>query len=44
MGFREPFVKIFPFSNAQEKTLREIHAEAKKIGTFITGKEVKMKE
>jgi len=42
--FEEPSVKIFLFRNAQEKTLREIHAEVKRIRAFISGKEVKTKE
>jgi len=42
--FEEPLVKIFLFNTVETKTLKEIHAKAKSIGVFISGKEVKLKE
>jgi hypothetical protein len=40
----EPFVKIFLFNNVNEKIMNEIHSKAKKIGEFISGNKIKIKE
>jgi len=42
--FEETFIKIFLFSKIETKTLKEIQAKAKRIGRFISGNEVKIKE
>lgn len=40
----EPMIKLFLFDEVEERVLSKIYSEAKKIGKFITDKEVKIKE
>jgi len=42
--FHEPFVKIFLFNDVQKALLKEIHVKARRIGMFISGKAVYVKE
>lgn len=42
--FEEPFVKIFLFEDVEASTLMEIQSKAENVGTFISGKEVRIKE
>lgn len=42
--FEEPFLKIFLFEDVEASTLMEIQSKAENVGTFISGKEVRIKE
>jgi len=42
--FEAPVLKVFLFDAAEADVLKEIHAKARGMGTFISGKEVKVKE
>jgi uncharacterized protein YcaQ len=40
----EPFIKVFLFDDNETDVLKEIHFKARSVGTFITDKEVRIKE
>ena len=42
--FQELFVKIFLFNDIKATILKEIYSKARNVGTFISGKEVKIKK
>lgn len=42
--FIEPYIKIYLLKNVKKDILKEIQTKAKNLGTFITGKEVEIKE
>jgi hypothetical protein len=42
--FKEPIIKIFLFSNVEADTMKKVEEKARSLGTFISGKEVKVKE
>lgn len=42
--FEKPFVKVFLFDRAEADILGEVHVQAKAVGAFISGMDVKVKE
>jgi hypothetical protein len=42
--FEAPLVKIFMFNRSEADVLEEVKCKAKRMGVFISGKEVKIKE
>jgi uncharacterized protein YcaQ len=42
--FEDPFIKVFLFDRAEADVLKEIQVKARSVGTFISGKEEKIKE
>ncbi len=42
--FKEPLIKIFLFSHVEADVMRKVEEKARSLGTFISGKEVKVKE
>ncbi len=42
--FEEPFIKIFLFDYVGEDVLKDVYAKARSLGTFISGRDVKVKE
>jgi len=42
--FKEPFIKIFLFSHVEVDITKKVEEKARSLGTFISGKEVKVKE
>ena len=43
-NFEDPFAKVFLFDDNETDVLKEIHFKARSVGTFITDKEVRIKE
>jgi hypothetical protein len=42
--FEAPVLKVFLFDAAEADVLKEVHAKARSVGAFISGKETKIKE
>jgi len=42
--FTESFIKIFLFDRAEAEVIKEVEIKARSVGTFISGKEVTVKE